>query len=417
MGLYGGAEAGGADVGSLADAEHVPQCGPCGEFAAPAVHAGDRRGGRRAQVDAADRRAVRVPLDGRPEHGLQHGLHADRDVAAHVVRVVRLLVGGGADGAGQDQVAEAGREPLDLRLDPAGHVHVGAGRHVRVGPQGVAAGRGAGRIGDGWLHDQHVRVLRVIARNDFGLGGGDLLEGRAQVQGAGPAAVLVGPRHRAGQGVVDLADAGVVTVPAQRGPVPAGQLVAGQFGQAPGRDVEQDGGAGREFGQGTDPPAGLDAPARRDHRVGHRVGDPRAAAGDHRPADPVREHDQHEADAAGRDGGERQHGVGRGAGHDRAGLGGAPAADQDGGGQDATAAVPGHDQRVRRQTAQRLEQLRADVIRVPGHRADQAPVGAAVRAEPGGGLGHRAGHDRGAAAVEGIGELDLRSGEPDATRG
>ena len=97
--------------------------------------------------------------------------------------------------------------------------------------------------------------------------------------------------------------------------------------------------------------------------------------------------------------------------------GGAPAADQHGGGQDAAAAVPGHHQRVRGQAAQRLEQFRADIVGVAGHRAEQAPVGAAVGAEAGGGLGHRAGHDRGAAAVERIGELDLGSCEPDAARG
>ena len=67
--------------------------------------------------------------------------------------------------------------------------------------------------------------------------------------------------------------------------------------------------------------------------------------------------------------------------------------------------------------AQRLEQFRADIVGVAGHRADQAPVGAAVGAEAGGGLGHRAGHDRGAAAVERIGELDLGPCEPDAARG
>src|ERR1700731_1749871 len=99
MGFYGGPEEGPADVGDLADAEPVAQGGERGEFAAAAVHAGDGRGGRGTQVDAADRGAVRVPLDGRPEHGLLHGLHADRDVAADVVGVVGLLGGGGADGA------------------------------------------------------------------------------------------------------------------------------------------------------------------------------------------------------------------------------------------------------------------------------------------------------------------------------
>jgi hypothetical protein len=135
---------------------------------------------------------------------------------------VRLLVGGGAHGAGQHEVAEAGREPLDLRLDPAGHVDLGAGWHVTVSPQRLLAGRGAGRIGDAGLDDEDVGAVRVRARRHFGLGRGDLLERAAQVQGAGPAARLAGPWHRTGQGKVHLADARAVAESAQRGPVPAG---------------------------------------------------------------------------------------------------------------------------------------------------------------------------------------------------
>ena len=400
-----------ADVGGLADAEHLAQRGQGGQFAAAAVHAGDRRGGRGAQVETADSGAVRVPADGRAEHGLPHALPADRDVAADVVRVVRLLGGRGLDRPGQDEIAESGREPLDLRLDPAGDVHVRSGGHVGVGPQRLAARRSPGRIGHAGLDDQHVRVLRVPARGHLGLGGGHLLIRPAQVQGAGPAAVLVGPGHRPGQGEVDLADAGVVAEPAQRGPVPAGQPVTGQLGQRFRRDVQQHGPGGRQLGQGADPAAGLDGAAGGQHRLGHRVGDPGAAAGHHRPAHPVREQDQHEPDAAGRDGGERQHGMGSGAGQDGAGLLAAPAPDQGRDGQDAAGAVPGHDQRVRGRAAQRLEQGGADVIGMPGQRAHQPPVGTAVGAQAGGGLRHRAEHQRRAAAVERVGELDLRPGQ------
>ena len=225
------AEAGGTDVGVVPDAEDVAEGGQGGELTAAAVHARDRRSRRGAEVDAADRRPVGVPPGHRAQDRLPQGLPADADVAAHVVRVVRLLVGGGADRAGQDEVAEARGEPLDLRLYPAGHVDRGSGRHVAVGPQGLPAGRSARRIGDAGLDHEHVRVLRVLARGYFGLGGGDLLEGPAQVQGTGPAAVLIGPRHRAGQGEVHLADPGAVAEPAQRGAVPAGQPVAGQLRQ------------------------------------------------------------------------------------------------------------------------------------------------------------------------------------------
>ena len=48
---------------------------------------------------------------------------------------------------------------------------------------------------------------------------------------------------------------------------------------------------------------------------------------------------------------------------------------------------------------------------------EQAPVGAAVGTEPGGGLGDRAGHDRGPAPVQRLGELHLGPGERDPARG
>jgi hypothetical protein len=221
-----GSEPGRADVGDLPDAEDVAQRAAGGEFAAPAVHAGQRRGGRRAQVEAADRGPVGIPPGHRAQRGLPHRLHADGDVAADVVGVVRLLACRGAHRPGQDEVAEAGGEPLDLRLDRRGHVRGGPGRHVAVGPQRVPARRGAGRVGGPRLDHEHVGALRVLAGRDFGLGRGDLLEGPAQVQRPGAAAVLVRPGHRAGQREVHLADPGAVAVPAQRGAVAGREAVA-----------------------------------------------------------------------------------------------------------------------------------------------------------------------------------------------
>jgi hypothetical protein len=147
---------------------------------------------------------------------------------------VCLLVDRGADRPGQDEVAEAGGEPLDLRLDRRGHVHVGPGGDVAVGPEGLAARGGAGRVGDPGLDDQDVRALGVLARGDFGLGLCDLLEGPAQVQRAGLTAVLVRPRHRAGQREVHLADPGAVAEPLQGLAVPGRQAVAGQVDERAG---------------------------------------------------------------------------------------------------------------------------------------------------------------------------------------
>ena len=83
------------------------------------------------------------------------------DVAADVVRVVALHVRGGPDRLGQDQVAEAGREALDLRLDAGRTCRHGLTRgHVAVGPEGVLPGGRAGRVDHARLGDQAVRPLR-----------------------------------------------------------------------------------------------------------------------------------------------------------------------------------------------------------------------------------------------------------------
>ena len=87
------------------------------------------------------------------------------------------------------------------------------------------------------------------------------------------------------------------------------QLVPGHGQQRPRRDIEQDGPHRRQLGEGTHPPAGLDGPAGRDHRTGHRVGDPRAAALGHRPAEAMGQRDQHHPHRAGRRRGQRHHPV------------------------------------------------------------------------------------------------------------
>ena len=61
------------------------------------------------------------------------------------------------------------------------------------------------------------------------------------VHGPGSAAGRVGPRHRAGQGVVDLERGGTGAELAEAGAVALGQPVPGEVGDLAGREVEQDG--------------------------------------------------------------------------------------------------------------------------------------------------------------------------------
>ena len=96
-----------ADAATPAADAQVGERRPGGAVAAHAVHAAARRGGRRAQVDAGQRGAVRVPPRRGPEERLPQRARPAVDVAADVVGVVPLHVGGGLDRPGQDQVAEA----------------------------------------------------------------------------------------------------------------------------------------------------------------------------------------------------------------------------------------------------------------------------------------------------------------------
>ena len=147
----------------------------------------------------------------RPGIGVAYGFHdsvgranscarscdpaADR--AADVVRVVAFEIGRGHRCARQDEVAEAGREALELRLDARGHVDAGAARHVAVGPGGVLSGRRARRVEQALLRDDHVRPLRVLAAPDGRLAADDLLERSADVDGAGALALGRAPGDRA----------------------------------------------------------------------------------------------------------------------------------------------------------------------------------------------------------------------------
>ena len=86
-------------------------------MAAHSVHTAAWRSRRRAEVDAPERRPVRVQRAHRPRPGLAEVERACVDVTTEEVAVACLEVGGRRHCAGEDQVAEAGRETLDLRLD------------------------------------------------------------------------------------------------------------------------------------------------------------------------------------------------------------------------------------------------------------------------------------------------------------
>ena len=136
---------------------------------AHAVHPSTGRGRRRAEVDTLQPRAIGVPAHGGSKDGLTQGRRTGADIPAHVARVVGLGLDGGGGDLADDAVAEPGREPLDLRLDPFPHVDVRSIGDVAVGPQRVLPCRGPARVEDTWLCDQTERTLGVTPRCDVRL--------------------------------------------------------------------------------------------------------------------------------------------------------------------------------------------------------------------------------------------------------
>ena len=171
---------------------------------AHSVDPGPGRGGGRADEEPWVGGRVGHEPEGRPEEELREGRRASGDVSAHVVLVVESEVGRRRDVSGQDQFAEARSEALDLRLDPSRGVERRAERDMAIRPHRVPSGGRAGRIEQALLREDDVGLFREPSGVRGALRGGDLLECRAEVNGRGPSADGVLPRHRAGEGHVDL---------------------------------------------------------------------------------------------------------------------------------------------------------------------------------------------------------------------
>ena len=137
-------------------------------------------------------------------------------------------------------------------------------RDVGVGPDRVDVARGAGRVGEVLLADQHQRPLRHHAAVHLPLGGRDLLEGAADVHGARAPAGLRGPRHAAAHGQVDLVRGEAVLPPGSSRPAMAANAVGvvSNIVDPGGRQVGER--AHRDAGLGSRRPASAaGSPARR----------------------------------------------------------------------------------------------------------------------------------------------------------
>ena len=123
------------------------------------MHRAARERGGAADVEPAHGRAVGGERAHGAEEDLVERVAAAADVAADEVGVARLQVGGREHVAGEDALAKARGEALDLGLH-ALHVAVALGRPVdrvgavRVGPGGVLARGRARGVGERLLAER-----------------------------------------------------------------------------------------------------------------------------------------------------------------------------------------------------------------------------------------------------------------------
>src|SRR5919109_2983404 len=90
---------------------------PRGIIATHAVYPATGRGRGRADVEPGDRRGIRYAPEGGSEEELAKRVGATADVSTDEIRVARLQLSRAHHTSGQNQIAEAGREALDLRLN------------------------------------------------------------------------------------------------------------------------------------------------------------------------------------------------------------------------------------------------------------------------------------------------------------
>ena len=186
---------------------------------------------------------------------------------------MRLELRGAERRAGDDPVAESGREALDLRLDPLGHVARPAVRDVAVRPRRLLALGHATRVEEALLREENVRLLADGAAPRLALGRGDLLERAAEVDGRGARALLRRPRDRPVERPVDLEHARPVAKLLEPVAVALGQLLARHRDELARRHVEENRFRIPELGERLDARAGLDLAAERAEVRGERVGE------------------------------------------------------------------------------------------------------------------------------------------------
>ncbi len=287
-------------------------------------------------------------------------------------------------------------------------------RHVAVRPHGLLALGRPGGVHHRLLGDEgegplgHAALVHVPFRRRH------LGHRPPAVHRARPPAVLVAPRDRSVDGVVDLERPAPEAEALEAGAAAHREVVTGDAQDLGGGGVEQHGVAPRQVADRAHLGAGLDLPAERLEVGDERVADPLRAADGRRPAGPVTGRRKDEA----RCGRERLRqvvdGVGGDAGPEGLRLGRREQALPEHGGRQHGPQPEGDErQRVGWQLHRRPEDVVGDVVPAVDGRADQ-PAPALRVADGDARLLEGLEQHPGAAVVEGVGGVDLRlrPGEP-----
>src|SRR6267378_500267 len=144
----------------------------------------------------------------------------------------------------ENAVAEAGREPLDLILNPSIHREGRTVRHVTVGPRNVPSVGGSSFVEQCRLCDQDERPLRMLPICHLAFGCSNFVERSAQMHRACHRALSRLPRNWRRQRVIDFVNTWAVSKLRQSAPVGNGHPVPRELQQLPGCYIKKDGAGG-----------------------------------------------------------------------------------------------------------------------------------------------------------------------------
>ena len=254
---------------------------------------------------------------------------------------------------------------------------------MAVRPQGVLAGGRPGRVDHARLGHQAVRALRHPARVHVRLAAGHLGQRPAEVHGA-----RLAGRPGPATGTGPLSAKSTLQTP---GPYRNRRSAAwcGPDSRSPASAISWRGvtssstarAGGSSSRERTQRPVSTSPPS--DGQLGEqRLGEPGAAALDHRPAHRVRRHRQQQPERTGHRGAQRQHRVRGHPGEQALGFLGAEPPGQHRGGRQAVQAEAGHGQRMPGHGPDRGEDLRQGQPRVAAP-AGRAAAGRRPRRGPG----------------------------------